>query len=126
MKQRAFKVAKIIGIPLFIGLIYVGVIYSFDIGIPCPIKKLTGFSCPGCGVSRMCLALLDLDFEKAFVANPVLFVILPILICLAIASIIRYIKYDTNKITKMETNIIILLIIILLAFGVIRNLPFYH
>ncbi len=35
-------------------------------GIGCPIKWFTGISCPGCGMSRSVMCLLQLDFAKAF------------------------------------------------------------
>ena len=33
--------------------------------IPCMFHQITGLYCPGCGVSRMCLALFRLDFVSA-------------------------------------------------------------
>ena len=52
-------------------------IYSFT---GCPIKTLTGISCPGCGMSRAWGQLLQLHFQAAFAYHPlclgpVLFVI---------------------------------------------------
>ena len=35
------------------------------IGITCPIKYLTGISCPGCGMSRAYICLLRLDIRGA-------------------------------------------------------------
>lgn len=39
-------------------------------GIGCPIKFLTGISCPGCGMTRAYIALLHLDFKDAFYYHP--------------------------------------------------------
>lgn len=41
-----------------------------SLGITCPIKFVTGISCAGCGMSRAWLALLRLDFQKAFYFHP--------------------------------------------------------
>ncbi len=38
--------------------------------LPCPIRRLTGHICPGCGMSRAWLALLRLDIAGAFRAHP--------------------------------------------------------
>ena len=46
-------------------------------GITCPIKYVTGISCPGCGMTRAMLSALCLDFDKAFYYHP-LFPIVPI------------------------------------------------
>ncbi len=124
MRLRAIKVVTVIGVLLILGLVYAGISYFFNVGIPCPFKTLTGLSCPGCGVSRMCIALLSLNFKAAFMANVALFIMLPILLCLAIISIVRYIKYDTWQISKPEKLIIIILIVVLIAFGFIRNISF--
>ena len=43
-------------------------------GIPCFYYSLYGYTCPGCGLSRMFLSLLRLDFAAAFAYNPVGFV----------------------------------------------------
>ena len=45
-------------------------------GIPCPIKWLTGISCPGCGMTRSVLALLRLDFSAALQLHPLVFYLL--------------------------------------------------
>ena len=41
--------------------------------IPCLYYKTTGLLCPGCGISRMFLAMARLDFVGAFFHNPVMF-----------------------------------------------------
>ncbi|MDR1406304.1 MAG: DUF2752 domain-containing protein [Prevotellaceae bacterium] len=37
---------------------------------PCPVYKLTGFRCPGCGSQRAIHSLLHGDFGQAFSDNP--------------------------------------------------------
>lgn len=39
-------------------------------GITCPIKFITGVSCPGCGMTRAYLSLLKLDFKSAYYYHP--------------------------------------------------------
>lgn len=55
----------------------VGFLYIFVVG--CPFVKLTGISCPGCGLSRACLAVFRLDFAEAFRWYPLFFVVIPLL-----------------------------------------------
>ena len=38
--------------------------------LPCVIRFLTGWICPGCGMSRAWLALLHLDLAAAFYYHP--------------------------------------------------------
>ena len=49
------------------------------IGLPCPLRELTGWQCPFCGGTRMGSALLHLDIAAAFVYNPVVLVGLVVL-----------------------------------------------
>lgn len=58
--------------------VFLIVTYAFKI-INCPIKFLTGFPCPGCGMTRAGFALLRFDFAQAFKYNPLIF-IFPIIV----------------------------------------------
>ena len=53
-------------------------VFLYLSGIGCPILYITGISCPGCGMTRACFQLLQLDFAKAFQYHPLYFT-LPIL-----------------------------------------------
>ncbi len=50
--------------------------------LPCPIKHLTGISCPGCGMTRAVLSALRLEISAAFEFHPLWILILPIVILL--------------------------------------------
>lgn len=39
----------------------------------CPIRETFGISCPGCGMTRAFLAVLQFDFVSAFEAHPLWF-----------------------------------------------------
>lgn len=47
----------------------------FYLSYGCPIRFLTGISCPGCGMSRALGALLRLDFASAFEMHPLVFLL---------------------------------------------------
>ena len=51
-------------------LMALSVVSAIYIMIHCPIKYLTGISCPGCGMIRAYLCLLKLDFMKSFYYHP--------------------------------------------------------
>lgn len=51
------------------------------LGAGCPIKFLSGFSCPGCGMTRAVTSALLLDFRSAFYFHP-LFLVTPIMLYL--------------------------------------------
>lgn len=95
---------------------------KFHIYIDCPIKKLTGLYCPGCGITRMLFAILQLDFYQAFRYNPLLFICLPFFIFFIIESLISKKEPLYNKI---PTKIWIIIIIVFIIYGILRNIPFF-
>jgi len=48
--------------------------------VPCPIKKVFGVRCPGCGMTRATLAILTGDFRKAYSLNPLVFIVVPLVV----------------------------------------------
>lgn len=48
----------------------------------CPIYRLTGIPCPGCGMTRALFRLLFLDFAGAWYYHPLVFVIPPAILYL--------------------------------------------
>ena len=49
----------------------------------CPVKRMTGVPCPGCGTSRTLKALLHGDFVTAFTLNPI-----NLFFCLVVAAVL--------------------------------------
>lgn len=95
---------------IFFGfIILVFLLYIFDIG--CPIRYMTGISCPGCGMTRAVDSLIHCDIKMAFHYHPLIF-FLPII------GIVFFFK---DKIyTNIFNVIIIIFIIIFIAVYIIR------
>lgn len=118
VKKVCFKFVIIIGI----GLAY-GKWYAWSgIGIPCLFYQITGKKCPGCGITRMCMALLKLDLKTAFFSNPVIFSMLPLGMVLTLRWMKRYILYEDKRFTQYEEFVLIVIIIVLIGFGILRNI----
>lgn len=47
----------------------------FAVGITCPIKYVTGVSCPGCGMSRAWVHALTLHFTDALAYHPLFWLV---------------------------------------------------
>ena len=112
---------------IWLGLILAGlalgiVLNHWDIYLPCLFREITGLKCPGCGVTRMSLALMEMDFGRAFYYNPVVFLMLPILAIILIYLSMKYVKKGTMEMPKLMEKIIVLMIIILIIFGIVRNI----
>lgn len=121
MKKRLKRVIGRYGILLGVGLIYYVFVSLTKMGIPCPVRLITGFQCPGCGISRMLMALIRLDFAEAFRYNPVVLLTLPIILFCVIRSDVGYIRTGRNSLDRYQP-VWIAELVILLMFGIIRNI----
>lgn len=74
----------------------------------CPIKYFTGISCPGCGMTRAWIAVLHLDFAKAFTCHP-LFPTVPLII-------LAFFFDDWIDFKKYRWAVILLAILFLLVY----------
>lgn len=55
-------------------LIIAGIIVlMYLLSLPCPILYVTGIPCPGCGMTRAFVHLVQLDFVEAFHYHPLCF-----------------------------------------------------
>lgn len=92
------------------------------LSIPCPFHAITGLQCPGCGVTRMCLALLRLDVSGAWKANPVLLLLLPLLGGLLGYCAVVYVRRGSVPTARWETLVWSGMAGVLLLWGVWRNI----
>ena len=121
-KQRLLRLICSVCVVGLLGGAYALICTYLGYGIPCLFHTLTGLQCPGCGISRMCLCLVRLDFSGAWAANPALFALLPFVAVLAVRLAVRYVKSGSRKLTKAENILTYTACAILLVFGVVRNL----
>lgn len=107
--------ALIITILIFIG--------AFILKIECPIYKLTGLYCPGCGITRMFISLFELKIYQAFRYNPLLFIYLVLLILYGLYYII--LKCLHKNPIKISNKILYAIIVITILFGLLRNINLF-
>jgi len=80
-KEKFFTPVRIVisfvyGILGTIGFSYYLFIKTTGKSIPCFYYKNFGVKCPGCGLTRMFMALLHFDFVSAFMYNPFMFCVI--------------------------------------------------
>ena len=121
-KKRLREVIRPVIQVLLVGIIYFLFIKLTGWMIPCPIRLVTGKYCPGCGISRMLLALLRLDFKAAFLANRLLFFLLPVILVYALIKAICYIKTGKQDQSLPEQIAVFLVLILTIAFWAMRNM----
>ena len=93
--------------------------------MPCVFHRITGFKCPGCGITGMCTALIKLDFTGAFYSHPFIFVTLPYLIYIIVKTFLKGIFNapcsERFRLNKFDNVTLIIYIAALIIFAVLRN-----
>lgn len=123
--SRALDLCRRAVVFVLCGIGYAVFVMTTGLAIPCPIHLITGLYCPACGVSRMCLALLQLDFAAAVRANVLLMALLPVFAVVMAASGVRYVRSGSASLYRWQSVVVWSMIALLLVFGVLRNLPWF-
>lgn len=121
-QKRLFLVLRTAAILSSAGGAYGILLHYTGIGLVCPFNFVTGWKCPGCGVTHMCLALLQLDFRAAFMANPALFLSAPLLMIIFVSYLIGYIMTGKRQMRFWQNVVLWICIIILVLYGIARNI----
>lgn len=107
---------------IIILVLYLLISIVFHPVIPCIFHEVTGFYCPGCGISRMLISILKFDFYQAFRYNPLLFIMLPFAFLLIINHIYSTINKKQSLYKKINNKVWIILCVVLIIYGIVRNI----
>ena len=77
----------------------------------CPLVILSGFPCPGCGVSRATLCFMTGRWQSAWQMNPVIF---PIVLFAAYFCLCRYLL--GRKVKGAKTGIAVILVLLFVVY----------
>src|SRR5215217_7760971 len=91
----------------------------------CPLYTLTGFACPGCGLTRGFHALFHGDILTALDYNAML-PFFAVLIGFGLLSLVHFAARGRRfPINLLNPTALYVFLVLLLIFGVTRNLPWY-
>ena len=121
MRGRLISEAKKLLIFFVIGIAYLIWVLLTDIRVPCVFHEVTGLLCPACGITRMIVATVKLDFAVAYSYNKLIFLTWPLIVIPLLHTEIRYIKIGERNPGKLSI-LLWIEIGLLVVFGVIRNL----
>ena len=112
------QVAQIAGI----GFAYFVFSSTTGVYIPCPIKLIFGYKCPGCGVTHYALAMLHGNLPGAYDANRLLFFLIPLLVLYGVYRAILYVRVGKRGFTTIESVLLSIVFLVTIGFGVFRNI----
>lgn len=102
------------------GILYYLEIKTIGLVIPCFFYQVTGWKCPGCGITRMILHCLQGDFGQAISYNIGLLIAAPVLMPFLLFCLYRWLK-GRPLMGKWITVAGIFFVIYFLCWGIIRN-----
>lgn len=91
----------------------------------CPLLSLTGFACPGCGLTRAFHSLFHGDIIPAIDFNLLVPVWAVIFGWIFVSSILLAVRGRGLPMWPARPRFLVTFLIVLVAFGVLRNIPVY-
>jgi len=91
----------------------------------CPIYALTGYYCPGCGMTRALHQLAHGHVTAALSYNPLLVVSMPLIIYWVASQIFLVLSGRTLPQIRVPDKLLWTALAGVVVFGVVRNIPHY-
>ena len=122
-KKRMKKLIISVLSVLVAGIAYLIFIRLAGWGIPCLFRTFLGIYCPGCGISRMFVALSRFDIHSAFQYNPLVLCLLPFAVAFGSRYAVSYVRKGRTEPDRLESVLLFIVMILTVVFWILRNLP---
>lgn len=123
MKERLFKIILMFLLGLFGGYGYYFFYLNYGFGIPCLFYKITGFLCPGCGITRCIFSLFQGNVYEAYCYNRMVFFLFPWIGLYFGYRVFLYLFDKKDRILVRVPNWFWgILIGFVIIFGIVRNI----
>lgn len=121
IRSYAKETALIVGILLVNAVVYGITGY----GIPCIFRLITGFKCPGCGLTHAYIELFKGNLGGAIDHNILSVTLLPIIGIFLLYKAIILLRTGDISMKKWENVLLILCGLVIAVFFVYRNIPIF-
>ena len=108
--------------PIGIGVLYLIWVRITNLRVPCAYYLITDKYCPGCGITRMIVALSKLDFEAAFHSNALALIFLPFFCVILLQKAVQYIRSGKCEDTLWMKILYIIAFVLMVIFWILRNI----
>ena len=123
-KKRFGKLAERTLAVVAVLLVYYVIVKLTGVGIPCAFYLITDKYCPGCGITRALMALIEGDLAAAMGYNAyVMVMLLPALVFGAHRAYIYVKSGEEFSYNAVEKLFLIVAFLLMVVFGVMRNMP---
>lgn len=117
------KLRKYFRLLLVGGATILNLLFIFLFDYQCPWKENFDIDCAGCGVTRMLISILRLEFYQAFRYNPLFFSLLVLFFIYGIYVLIC--KLLKISFYRLNSNYLLVLLFLVVSFGIIRNIKYF-
>ena len=121
-EERRRAVGRLTARIVLLGLAYALFIQCTGLGIPCAFRLVTGYRCPGCGMTHAAMALIHGQPKTAFRENPLSLSVVPLLLLYGAYRAEVYIRTARTDFRKWEIVFLGVLWVVVLLFWLLRNL----
>ena len=121
-EERRRAVGRLTARIVLLGLAYALFIQCTGLGIPCVFRLVTGYRCPGCGMTHAAMALIHGQPKIAFRENPLSLSVAPLLLLYGAYRAEVYIRTARTDFRKWEIVFLGVLWVVVLLFWLLRNL----
>ncbi|MGV4528525.1 DUF2752 domain-containing protein [Ornithobacterium rhinotracheale] len=95
---------------------------KFDFFPQCPSYTCFHLYCPGCGTQRAIFQLLNFNFKEAFLYNPLMVILLPLVVYAAVLKVLNFILGTHYRVKLFNNSIFIkALLVLVLIYFMARN-----
>ena len=104
---------------VILGVVYYIWLRMTHLYIPCIFRSITGYRCPFCGTTTMCVSILRFRFGDAFYANPFIFTTIPFILFEIVYNV--YLSYTEKRMPLWNKALLGVYCSALLIFAIIRD-----
>lgn len=122
IRRRRKKAACVIGIVVGILLLY-ALFYSVTgLAVPCIFHLVTGWKCPGCGISTFSIYFLQGRFREALRENYMAPFLYLYMLWVGVAYCKRYIETGKKQVIVKPEILSWIFLAVILLWGIVRNI----